>query len=218
MKKTSSLFAILASIYFTLFCSYASTAHHIGNTKRYTLAIQGMDSVKRVCRTSKQDAGIVFARYIDQQLIPHWIGTPWDFNGTTQIPGEGYIACGYFVTTVLRDAGVTIQRVKLAQLASEQMIKSLTRKIEHYSDCSFQDFIQKVKAKGVGISIIGLDNHTGFLYYDGRELYFIHSSYVGTAAVAKEVASRNAILQQSKYKVVGFISQDKLFIQRWLNQ
>jgi hypothetical protein len=74
-----------------------------------------------------------------------------------------------------------------------------------------------VKAKGIGLSIIGLDNHTGFLYYDGKELYFIHSSYVGTAAVAKEIAANNDILKNSRYKVVGFISQDKQFMQRWLS-
>ena len=71
------------------------------------------------------------------------------------------------------------------------------------------------KAKGKGIAIIGLDNHTGFLYNDGKELWFIHSSYVGTGAVAKEQASDNRILFSSTYKVVGFISQDNNFLRKW---
>lgn len=217
MKKLI-LFTLTALLALALSIELPSRAFYSSQMNTYEKAIHSIDSLKQSCRTSKQDPGILFARYIDQQLIPFWIGTPWDFNGTTQIPGKGYIACGYFVTTVLRDAGVNLNRVKLAQQASETMIKSLTKMVEHYPNCSFAEFIQKIKAKGVGLSIIGLDNHTGFLYYDGKELYFIHSSYVGTGRVAKEVASSNAILQYSNYKVVGFISRDKAFIKRWLAQ
>lgn len=217
MKKLI-LFTLTALLALALSIELSSRAFYSSQMNTYEKAIHSIDSLKQSCRTSKQDPGILFSRYIDQQLIPFWIGTPWDFNGTTQIPGKGYIACGYFVTTVLRDAGVNLNRVKLAQQASETMIKSLTKTVEHYPNCSFAEFIQKIKAKGVGLSIIGLDNHTGFLYYDGKELYFIHSSYVGTGRVAKEVASSNAILQYSNYKVVGFISRDKAFIKRWLAQ
>ncbi|WP_230679026.1 hypothetical protein, partial [Streptococcus pneumoniae] len=89
-----------------------------------------------------------------EQLTPYWIGTPWDYNGITQIPNRGYIACGYLVTTILRDAGVQINRVKMAQCASEQMISSLTTKKENYSKVSFTDFIAKVNSHGAGLSII----------------------------------------------------------------
>ena len=47
----------------------------------------------------------------------HWKGTPWDFNGTTRIPGQGTIACGYFVTTALQDAGFDLPRYRCGQMA-----------------------------------------------------------------------------------------------------
>ncbi len=161
-------------------------------------------------------SGEAFATYIDKEIVPFWLGTPWDYNGITQTPGKGKIACGYFVTTVLRDAGVKINRVKMAQCASETMINSLTKKKVNYSANSFTAFIEKVKAKGKGLSVIGLDNHTGFLYNDGKELWFIHSSVAGTGKVVKEKARSSGVLYYSKYKVVGFISQDANFIKRWL--
>lgn len=40
-----------------------------------------------------------FVRQITQKVFPYWYGTKWDFNGTTEMPQEGSIACGYFVTT-----------------------------------------------------------------------------------------------------------------------
>lgn len=183
----------------------------------YSIIISKIDSVKLSCKTkSVEQNGIIFSKFIGEQITLYWIGTPWDFNGITQKPNEGFIACGYLVTTILRDAGVQINRVKMAQCASEQMITSLTSNKENYSKLSFTEFITRVKLKGVGISIIGLDNHTGFLYNDGKELYFIHSSFVGDGKVAKEIASENSILKNSRYKVVGFISQDEKFIKKWL--
>ena len=176
-----------------------------------------VDSLKNYCKLkTPNEAGILLADFIDKQLVPYWIGTPWDFNGVSQTPGEGSIACGYLVTTILRDAGVDIHRVKMAQCASEVMINSLTKLKVNYSGLSFDAFINAVKSKGRGISIVGLDNHTGFLYANGEELYFIHSSYVGEGKVAREIAADNRILQNSHYKVVGYISQDPGFIRVWL--
>jgi hypothetical protein len=85
----------------------------------------------------------VFTDAVTETIIPAWIGTAWDFNGITETPQKGNIACGYFVTTVLRDAGLPIARVKLAQCASGQMITSLVQSkyISHYSNVLLEDFI-----------------------------------------------------------------------------
>ena len=35
---------------------------------------------------------------ISDSLFSYWYGTPWNFNGTTKVPKQGSIACGFFVT------------------------------------------------------------------------------------------------------------------------
>ncbi len=54
--------------------------------------------------------------YLEETLVEdifnYWYGTPWDFNGTTNIPNQGSIACGYFVTTTLKHLGFNIPRFK----------------------------------------------------------------------------------------------------------
>lgn len=142
----------------------------------------------------------LLADYIAKVIAPFWNGTPWDFNGTTQEPGTGYIACGYFVTTVLRHAGYPLNRVKLAQCASETMIQNLTEKRSHFSGKSFGQFIQFMRNAGKGLSVIGLDNHTGFIYHDGQQLWFIHSSFLGTARVCAEPAENCTILNNPNTK------------------
>ena len=161
----------------------------------------------------------IFTTAAAETIIPNWIGTAWDFNGTSETPHKGTIACGYFVTTILRDAGLNIARIKLARYASEQMITSLVhpKYIQRFSNVVMANFIQSIQLQGYGLYIVGLDNHTGFIYNDGKEIYFIHSTFVGTKNVQKEKAAESWVLRQSKYKVLGKISADEKILNKWIN-
>jgi hypothetical protein len=173
-----------------------------------------------VSRTAVLDkAGDTFTQIFDEYITPAWMGTPWDFNGTTQAPGKGRIACGYFVTTILRDAGVKLNRVKLAQCASGKIIGNLISKANtgYLGQLSYDDFIKKIKGYGRGVYIVGLDFHTGFLLHDGREVYFVHSNYINRKGVVKETMATSAALRASKYRLVGRLTQDTPFLTGWLS-
>ncbi|MGC4104581.1 hypothetical protein [Ferruginibacter sp.] len=167
----------------------------------------------------KQQKEKIFTAAVVQTIIPSWIGTPWSFNGTSETPQQGSIACGYFVTTILRDAGLSLARIKLAQCASEQMILALvqSRYVQHFSNVNMDSFLQAIQQQGYGLYIVGLDNHTGFIYNDGSTVYFIHSTFVGTRNVQYEPAADSYVLRQSKYKVLGKISADEKVLNRWIN-
>lgn len=162
----------------------------------------------------------LFITSIDTQIFPFWYGTEWDFYGTTETPKTGKIACGYFVTTVLRDAGVTLQRVSLAQQASENIVKSLTDEshIKRFRNVEISKFVNEINNSGTGLYVVGLDNHVGFILNDGTEIYFVHSSYGEPCEVIKEKAISSPILSGSKYRVIGKISGDEKLILKWLNQ
>ena len=168
---------------------------------------------------SKTEKEKIFTAAVTETIIPKWIGTAWDFNGITEKPQDGSIACGYFVTTVLRDAGLNLARIKLAQCASEQMIVTLVQPkyIQRFSNVPMGNFVQAILDKGFGLYIVGLDNHTGFIYNNGKDIYFIHSTFIGTRNVQKEKASESWILEKSKYKVLGKISSDEKILERWIN-
>ena len=166
----------------------------------------------------RAQARIVVARSVYVEIFPSWYGTPWDFNGTTEVPQHGKIACGYFVTTVLRDAGWRVQRARLAQQASENIILSLTTDpyIKRFRRVAITDFVAAVKEWGAGIYVVGLDIHTGFIVNTGDEVYFIHSSYGEPYAVVREKASESKILAASQYRVLGKITADDVFMEKWL--
>lgn len=160
-----------------------------------------------------------FTGVVTEYIIPYWYGTEWAFYGDTEIPGEGSIACGYFVSTVLRDAGIQLNRVATAQLAAENIILSLTNNnhIRRYRNTPFDDFLDDLKRWGNGLYIVGLDCHVGFILVDDNDSYFIHSSYVDDRVVKKETAKTSAILRQSAYRIIGKISEDKHLLISWLN-
>ncbi len=176
--------------------------------KQYAAQWQGLNKEK------KQR---LFTQIMADSILPYWLGTPWGFYGTSETPQQGQIACGYFVTTTLRDAGLPLQRSKLAQCASEQMIRSLVQAayIQRFSHLPLADFVAAIKKQGYGLYLIGLDSHTGFLYHDGRELYFIHASYIGQKVVTQELAASSAILQASQYRVTGKLSADEAALDIW---
>lgn len=189
------------------------------NTTRATLN----HSYKQANTQKKKDsilsvAQARFAKAVALEIAPRWYGTPWDFNGVSQVPGEGTIACGYFVSTLLRDAGLNVERVRMAQQASENITKSLCTEaeIKRFSNASLADFVDAVQAWGTGLYIVGLDYHVGFLYHDGKTVYFIHSSYYVPKTVIKEEARSSAVLNSSKYRVVGKISANNRLILKWL--
>jgi hypothetical protein len=196
--------------------SYDSSIRRVVQLKK-GLAV-ALNNEKGLTGESAKKAAGLFTDILVDHLLPHWIGTPWDFNGTTQQPGTGQIACGYFVTTLLRDAGVILNRVKLAQCASGKIISSQVQKMneKNYSSYTFEGFISEIKGKGKGVFIIGLDFHTGFLINDGTELYFVHSNYIGRKGVVKEPASESVALRSSKWRSTGWLTNDNPFLVRWL--
>lgn len=164
------------------------------------------------------EARTIVTQSIYDDLFGAWYGTPWDFNGTTETPQQGKIACGYFVSTILRDAGWRIERVRLAQQASENIILSLTTDpfVKRFRRVAIADFVNAVKQWGPGIYIVGLDVHVGFIVNKDDEVYFVHSSYVDPYTVIKEKALESRILSGSNYRVLGNVLADQLFITNWL--
>lgn len=153
------------------------------------------------------------------EMMRCWLGTPWDFNGTATAPGGGKIACGYFVATILRDAGFRVERARLAQQASENIMRSfLDAKACHRSARQpYETFAAGVHAGEPGISIVGLDSHVGFLVNTADDFHMIHSSGSQPWCVVDEASDQAGVLQRSNYRVTGHLTADRGVIRKWLS-
>lgn len=163
-------------------------------------------------------AGKKLEQVLVKNLFPYWYGTPWDFNGTTQTPGQGEIACGYFVTTLLRDAGVDLQRVKLAQQASSLIIKTLQHgKSGKWYRTSASDFLSKMKGMPKGLYLVGLDIHVGFLHHTDDGIWFVHASYDSPVEVVREKAATSNVFHASGLFVLGKLTVgNDWLVEQWL--
>lgn len=155
---------------------------------------------------------------IDGELFPAWLGTPWEFHGTTETPGEGAIACGYFVSTVLRDAGLRVERVRLAQQASELIVKTLSPSSEilRFRNRRIEEVLAAVRERGDGLYVVGLDFHVAFLRIAGDRAELCHSSVFEPVAVVCEPAAE-AQGMVSRYHVVGRLFTDRQLLD-WLGE
>ncbi|MCO4746104.1 MAG: hypothetical protein KC912_15010 [Proteobacteria bacterium] len=128
------------------------------------------------------------------------------------------MACGYFVSTTLRHAGFQVERVRLAQQASEHIIQTFVAEsgIARFRDRPLADVLDHLESEGDGLYIVGLDYHVGYLRQEGSETRFCHSTYLGDAEVLCEEAASSPALA-SRYRVVGKLLDDAM-IDAWLDQ
>lgn len=178
------------------------------------------DSISGLERKTVIDSAKIYLNeVILNKIIPHWYGTPWDFDGYSNIPGKGYIACGYLVSTVLKHAGFNINRFKLAQLYSLAIVKTLnldSTTIDY--GCKTVECLKDSVSKNLndGIYVIGLDNHVGFLLYRKEEVFFIHSNYLVPSEVIIEYGTESQALNSSQLYYLGEITTNDSLIRKWI--
>lgn len=153
---------------------------------------------------------------ITDEFFVYWEGTEWDFNGTTRTPGKGKIACGYFITTVLSDAGFKIPRTKWAQQASEYYITRMTSEVKRFSNATPEEMKDYFLENPDGLYVAGLDNHVGFVYKSGKQVTFTHASYYDPkVGVQTEKLIGDNPFAKSAYRVVGRILTKEM-IRKWI--
>lgn len=151
------------------------------------------------------------------EIVPYWYGTPWDFNGHTNIPNDGEIACGYFVSTTLKHLGFDLNRYKMAQQGGTNEAITLQPQSElktyrNVSQKTLKTNLNTVYADG--IYFVGLSNHVGYVLIKNKELYFLHSSYCDNKVVIEKAAISPCF--QSDIYVFAEITTNRKLVQKWI--
>ena len=149
-----------------------------------------------------------------EEIFPAWLGTPWDFNGISNEPQKGKIACGYFVSTTLKHLGSNLNRYKVAQQASATIVKAFapnqTKKFYSLDQLTNYLYCQEDQ-----IYVLGLDYHVGFILIQNQQSFFVHSDYFHNQVV-KEPIENSIGLQNNQLYVLGSITKNKHFLKKWL--
>jgi hypothetical protein len=205
-------------------------ARHRPDPKTYAVLVKDLERWRKDLATRHRSAKSAAARTaveaeargVLETALPAmmrcWLGTPWDFNGTAKGPGAGKIACGYFVATVLKDAGFQVDRYQLAQQPSENILRSFLPKesCELSVGEEYEAFAAEVDRRGPGVHLVGLDTHVAFLVVGEGGFRFIHSSGSRPWCVVDEGRAEAAVLQRSRWRMLGNLTADPAVLRRWL--
>jgi len=191
------------------------------DSSRQALALELQRATTKDAKSKIYDrARTLLIKTFSDSLFVCWYGTEWDFNGTTTKPRQGEIACGYFVTTLVRDAGFKIDRVALAQCASQSMIYTLCpdEGIKIITGGQVAKVKEHLLSKDDGIFIIGLDTHTGFVVKKGTDLQVVHSNYtMASDGVMSEPFDGATVINYNNYFVIGDFLNSDTTIKNWIN-
>ncbi len=152
-------------------------------------------------------------------ILPHWYGTEWAMNGSSQIPQEGFVGCSYFVANTMYDMGFNFERVKVAQASSRNIARTfqLNENVVLLKSYTSKEVVSYIKQNyEEGLFIVGLDYHTAFILYHKNEVFLIHSSRTrNKVAIEFAVLSKSFI---SNHYYIGEITTNDSLMVKWLNQ
>jgi len=218
------LTTILASL--MLFCSSFNpdfTTFNLGNNKYDSLSNTELQKEYqkqlKIIKSKKKNIqdidslGIYLHTTLTSEVFPAWYGTEWDYNGYTNKPREGIVACGYFVSTTLKHVGFNLNRFDLAKMYSSSIVKSLCAKSLTFDD--IDNMFAHILENDDHLYLVGLSSHVGFIEKKDGAIYFIHSNYIGPVAVEKELAKNSDALNSSDVFVLGNITGNPELMKKW---
>lgn len=195
--------------------SYSSVRNSIKNNRlhlnrSYASKNIKLDSVSRYLH-----------KVLTSEIFPFWYGTKWSFEGHTDIPKQGEIACGYFVSTTLKHVGFNLNRYSLAQKSpyNEALFISQDENILVIEGRNSKEIISEITCLiDTGLYFLGLDeNHVGYLDKEGNEIYIIHSNYLEPSTVIKERIENSIVFKSYLKFYLVPISNNKKLIKMWLS-
>lgn len=205
---------IICFVFLLLITNYTSLKNAIEkNRKELQTSYQSSaDKNEILDKASKK-----LTQFLIDDVVNNWYGTKWSFEGHSEIPKQGTIACGYFVSTTLRDVGFNLNRYKLAQKSPKDEAKVIAcgTSIEKLQNISKQELKTYFLKQKDGIYFIGLDFHVGYIYKTKKAVYFIHSNYIDNKGVVKEDIENSKAIVSSNYFIAN-ITHNNILVKKWL--
>lgn len=163
-----------------------------------------------------------FKEALLNHIIPFWEGTAWSFEGHTAQPRSGAIACGYFVSTTLKDIGLNLNRYRLAQQSPIHEAKSLalSTAVKEISEESITANMEAIRQHlKEGIHFIGFDqSHVGYILKERNVLYLIHSNYIGAVGVEIEPIESSEVFRSYDRFYLVELSTNEALLHHWMIQ
>jgi hypothetical protein len=171
---------------------------------------------------SHDSLSVVFTSILVDKIIPYWYGTHWSFDGHTTEPQKGEIACGYFISTVLTDTGLNMNKYKFAQQLPINEAKTFSFEenvliLEDFTRA--EHFSSLLKNTKDGVYFIGFgETHVGFLLRKKEHFFLLHSKYENAEGVKIESLEESNMFSGHSKLCLSPISDNPKLLQKWLQK
>lgn len=146
------------------------------------------------------------------KVFPYWKGTKWDYEGYTNTPKKGVVACGYFVSTPLKHMGLNWNRYKLAQMYASKATNAICDSIKKFYD--LDKFYKYIQSSEDNIWHVGLSFHVGLVVKYKGKIKFVHSDYINSEGVKEEDILKSEALKQSSIYYIGRLT-NPILLKKW---
>ena len=173
------------------------------------------DSIRK--RQFRDSVSLLLTDILINDFFPFWYGTDWDYEGITETPGEGSVACGYFVSTTLKHLYFNLNRYKLAQQSGLNGAKTIQMgaKIRKFYPSANKDITEVLRLNlKEGLYQVGLSCHVGYMLIRNNEVYFIHSNYFHSGVMIERAADSDAFV--SNIYVISDITFNDKLTEKWI--
>jgi hypothetical protein len=173
------------------------------------------DSIRK--RQFRDSVSLLLTDILINDFFPFWYGTDWDYEGITETPGEGSVACGYFVSTTLKHLYFNLNRYKLAQQSGLNGAKTIQMgaKIRKFYPSANKDITEVLRLNlKEGLYQVGLSCHVGYMLIRNNEVYFIHSNYLHSGVMIERAADSDAFV--SNIYVISDITFNDKLTEKWI--
>lgn len=160
-----------------------------------------------------------FTAALVEGIIPYWYGTHWSFEGHTDMPLKGEIACGYFVSTTLQHVGMNLNRYKLAQQSPEDEAKMITTEVKMLHSPNPDSTAIRLNAMlHEGLYFVGLGSgHVGYLFKKSDQLISIHANYLPPNASVQAQTFTTSVYRGFDTFYLADITWNDALLEAWLD-
>ena len=161
-------------------------------------------------KASDETCKTYLLQQFEHSIFPYWKGRPWTYEGHTNTPYQGEIACGYFVSTTLKHMGFNWNRYHLAKLYSKAIVNTICDTSHVYR--TSKELINYLNAQSDNLYILGLSNHVGLVIKHKGKTWFIHSNYENSIGPDQETISESFAIQNSSVFWIGkFLTKSNIY-------
>jgi len=162
-----------------------------------------------------KNAGEFLEISIGKNLMQYWNGQKYQDKAYTFGPNGQKMESSYLILNLLSETGFKIDHQKFKEINELKAVQLLGNRKKTKQFTYINELEDFVTNKGKGLYVLSFDEHTGFLYNDGKKMFLICKVSTTVILISTKYAQH---LYEAERFSVNKLSDNTKLIEKWLLQ